>query len=94
MHSPLDLGGSKTQGPVVKVDFSQEYRDLYAKTAAAKTLEERAEWGKKALRQLYIEDVNSTLCYVKANAQFYSDKVHDAELEFNWSSPEVAWKEQ
>ena len=94
MHSPLDLGGSKTQGPVVKVDFSQEYRDLYAKTAAAKTLEERADWGKKALRQLYIEDVNSTLCYVKANAQFYSDKVHDAELEFNWSSPEVAWKEK
>lgn len=94
MHSPLDLAGSKTQGPVVRVDFSQEYRDLFEKAFNAKTFEERAEWGKKAVRQLYINDVNSTLCYVKASGQFIHDNVYNTDFEYNWSSPTYAWKEQ
>lgn len=93
MHSPADLAGNTTQGPVVKVDFSDEYRELFSKAYDAKTYEERAEWGKKAIRQLYIEDVNSTLCYVKANAQFINDKCHNTDFEYNWSSPTTAWKE-
>lgn len=94
MHSPVDLAGAKTQGPVMRVDFSQAYREFFEKAFAAKTNEERAEWGRKAVRQLYIEDVNSTLCYVKASGQFINDKVHDTDFEYNWSTPTFAWKEQ
>ena len=93
MHSPLDLAGGATQGPVVRVDFSQEYHDLFEKAMNAKTYDERIEWGKKATRQLYINDVNSTLCYTRANAQFISDKVHNTLCEYNWPSPIYAWKE-
>ncbi len=80
------------------VMYSDEFNTAYENALAAKTWEERAEYGQMCARLLNVDECKLRMMYMQINAYFIQDYFHGSNYNFGNEifnvTPDVAWLEQ